>query len=110
MDHLRVSLVAPTVTPSIRLLEKIQRLWMGGAVALEGWPSMTGLMSRFCFGDESLAVKLMTGEFLFPQARLGFVYKAMTCKFFYVVFVILFLFLSLDLRTSLPFRRGKCVM
>ena len=88
MDHLRVSLVAPTVTPSIRLLEKIQRLRMGGAVALEGWPSMTGSTSQFCFGDESLAVKLMTGEFLFPQARLGFVCEAMTLNIFDVVFVI----------------------
>ena len=61
---------------------------MGGAVALEGWPSMTGSTSRLCFGDKSLAVKLMTGELLFPQARLGFVCEAMTLKFFDIVFVI----------------------
>ena len=94
MDHLRVSLIAPTVTPSIRLLEKIQRLQMGGAVALEGWPSMTGSMSQLCFGDESLAVKLMTGEFLFPQARFGFVCEAMTCNFFMLFLLFLFYFLA----------------
>ena len=83
-------------------------------MALEGWPSMTGSTARLCFGDKSLAVKLMTGEFLFPQARLGFVCEAMTLKIFDVIFVIvifIFIFIfSLDLRTSLPFRRGKCVM
>ena len=79
-------------------------------MALEGWPSMTGSTSQFCFGDKSLAVKLMTGEFLFPQARLGFVCKAMTCKFFDVVLITFIFIFIFRLEDKSPFRRGKCVM